>query len=107
MTLYTPKRKAHRVEFSGGIPVRIVAVDGIWSRDCLMMDVADDGAKLTLKQPVEGLDLKEFFLILSATGSAYRRCELVWLNGKELGVRFLFPADESTKKRSPPTSSEG
>ena len=100
MTLYTPKRKAHRVEFSGGIPVRIVAVDGIWSRDCLMMDVADDGAKLTLKQPVEGLDLKEFFLILSTTGSAYRRCELVWLNGQQLGVRFLYPLDKPIRKAS-------
>ena len=100
MTAYTNKRKARRVEFTGGIPVRIVGVDKIWSRDCLMMDVAADGAKLTLKQPVEGLDLKEFFLILSTTGLAYRRCELVWLNGKELGVRFLFPADKPIRKAS-------
>jgi PilZ domain len=91
---YTPKRKARRVEFSSGIPVRIVAVDGTWRRDCLMMDAADGGAKLTVKQPVEGLDLKEFFLVLSTTGSAYRRCELVWLNGDQLGVRFLGPGND-------------
>ena len=100
MTAYTNKRKARRVEFTGGIPVRIVGVDKIWSRDCLMMDVAADGAKLTLKQPVEGLDLKEFFLILSTTGSAYRRCELVWLNGDQLGVRFLGPGDKPIRKTS-------
>ena len=65
-----------------------------------MMDVADGGAKLTVKQPVEGLDLKEFFLVLSTTGAAYRRCELIWLNGDQLGVRFLGPGDKPIRKAS-------
>jgi hypothetical protein len=38
---------------------------------------------------VEGLNLKEFFLLLSSTGLAYRRCELGWVNGDQIGVSFL------------------
>lgn len=94
------KRKAHRVEFSLGIPVQIVAYDGSWSRQCLMMDAAVGGAKLITKQSIEGLDLREFFLALSTTGAAFRRCELVWLNGNEMGVRFL---DHNDQKSLPKT----
>jgi hypothetical protein len=54
-----------------------------------MMDASNDGAKLTLAQPVEGLQVKEFFLLLSTTGSSFRRCELVWINGNDMGVRFI------------------
>jgi hypothetical protein len=36
-----------------------------------------------------GLHLKEFFLLLSSTGLAYRRCELVWVRGEQIGVSFL------------------
>jgi hypothetical protein len=38
-----------------------------------MMDAAEGGAKLRVKKPVDGLDLREFFLVLSTAGSAYRR----------------------------------
>ena len=95
------KRKTGRVEFSRGIPVRVVAIDGTWSRDCLMLDVAAGGAKLTVKGSVTGLNLKEFFLVLSTTGAAYRRCELVWLNGDQLGIRFLEATDRPRKRSSP------
>ncbi len=53
-----------------------------------MMDVAPGGAKLIVTESAEGLNLKEFFLVLSSTGRAFRRCELVWINGDQLGVRF-------------------
>lgn len=64
----------------------------------MMMDAAVGGAKLAVKQSVEGLDLREFFLALSATGAAFRRCELVWLNGDEMGVRFLDHGDKPAGK---------
>ena len=38
---------------------------------------------------IQGLNLKEFFLLLSSTGLAYRRCELVRVNGTEMDIRFL------------------
>jgi len=42
--------------------------------------------------------LKEFFLLLSSTGLAYRRCELAWLNGDQIGVTFL---KQAAKKQKP------
>ena len=55
----------------------------------MMEDVSDTGAKLTVEGSAEGLHLKEFFLLLSSTGLAYRRCELAWVNGEQIGVIFL------------------
>jgi hypothetical protein len=78
----------------------MMAIDGTWRRDCIMEDVSEGGAKLTVEGSVEGLHLKEFFLLLSSTGLAYRRCAMVWVNGDQIGVIFL---ERSTKKRSAPT----
>ena len=38
-----------------------------------MVDVSDTGARLTVDGSIEGLNLKEFFLLLSTMGKAYRR----------------------------------
>ncbi len=55
-----------------------------------MEDVSEGGARLTVVDgSVQGLTLKEFFLLLSSTGLAYRRCELAWVNGDQLGIYFL------------------
>lgn len=83
------QRKQHRVVFERGFPVTIMAIDGTWRRSCTMKDVSDGGARLSIDGSVEGLFLKEFFLLLSSTGLAFRRCELAWVNGDELGVYFL------------------
>jgi len=84
------ERRVHdRVPFSRGYNARIMAIDGTWQRDCRIADVSDTGAKLTLGGSLPDLQLNEFFLMLSATGNAFRRCERVWINGDEIGVRFL------------------
>jgi hypothetical protein len=98
---YAPKRKARRVKFSRGVPVQIVGLDGTWRRDCLMMDVAFGGAKLVIEPSTNRLASKEFFLVLSTTGAAYRRCELVWSSGEQLGVRFVESVNNSPKTKSP------
>ncbi len=90
-------RKSTRVSFEGGVKAHIVGIDGSWRVACTMSDVSQTGARLTLTDPVEGLDIKEFFLALSATGGVHRRCELIRLNGSEIGVRFL-KAPEAKKK---------
>jgi len=82
-------RKSERVGFSKGVHVQIMGIDGTWRRECSMSDVSQTGALLTFKDSINGLDLKEFFLLLSATGLAYRRCELMRVNGNEIGVRFV------------------
>src|SRR5262244_4020816 len=83
------RRKGERVVFERGIPAHMMGIDGTWRRDCVMEDVSETGAKLTIEGSVEGLHLKEFFLLLSSTGLAYRRCELAWVTGDQIGVTFL------------------
>jgi hypothetical protein len=80
-----------RVTFVRGIRAHIMAIDGTWRRECMMDDVSEFGAKLSVESSVEGLNLKEFFLLLSSSGLAYRRCELGWVNGEQIGVSFLKP----------------
>lgn len=63
-----------------------------------MQDASETGARLRIEGTVEQLNLKEFFLILSSTGLAFRRCELAWVNGDQIGVNFLKNA--TTRKKA-------
>jgi len=100
MAVKTDQRGNSRVVFERGIAAQMMGIDGTWRRDCTMEDVSDSGAKLTIDGSVEGLHLKEFFLLLSSTGLAYRRCELAWVNGDQIGVNFLKLGDKKKKARS-------
>jgi hypothetical protein len=93
----TERRRGDRVTFERGIPAQMMSIDGTWRRDCMMEDVSETGAKLTVEGSVEGLALKEFFLLLSSTGLAYRRCELAWVNGDQIGVNLLKQGDKKKK----------
>jgi len=78
-----------RVNFSRGYDVCIMAIDGTWRRACQLNAISDNDAILTVEGSIQGLNLKEFFLLLSSTGLAYRRCELVRVNGAEMDIQFL------------------
>src|SRR3954451_14536837 len=93
-----------RVTFSRGYGVCIMGIDGTWSRDCLLNAISDNDAILTVEGSIQGLNLKEFFLLLSSTGLAYRRCELVRVNGTEIDVQFL--KGKNKRRRSGASSSE-
>ena len=82
-------KRPPRVTFSHGFGVCIMGIDGTWRRDCLLTTISDADAVLTVEGSIEGLNLKEFFLLLSSTGLAYRRCELARVNGTEIDVQFL------------------
>jgi hypothetical protein len=97
MAAVTERRKNERVVFERGFPAHMMGIDGTWRRGCIMEDISETGAKLTVDGSVEGLHLKEFFLLLSSTGLAYRRCELAWVNGDQLGVNFLKPNDKKRR----------
>ena len=79
---------AERVTFSRGYDVCIMAIDGTWRRDCQLNSISDTDATLTVEGSIQGLNLKEFFLLLSSTGLAYRRCELVRVNGTEMDIQL-------------------
>ena len=90
-------RKSGRVDFERGIRVYIMGLDGTWRRECIMIDVSQTGARLCVEGSFEGLDLKEFFLLLSSTGLAFRRCRMVRVDGDQIGIQFLA-LDEAKKK---------
>ena len=91
-------RKSGRVDFERGIRVYIMGIDGTWRRECMMIDVSQTGARLCIEGSFEELDLKEFFLLLSSTGLAFRRCRMVRVDGDQIGIQFL--ALDQAKKKS-------
>ncbi|MBY0381176.1 MAG: PilZ domain-containing protein [Xanthobacteraceae bacterium] len=90
------KRKTERVIFTKGYDVKMVGIDGTWQRPCQLIDISATGAKLNVEVSISGLQLKEFFLLLSATGLAFRRCQLVRINGTEIGVQFVKDQKKSS-----------
>ena len=95
------RRGGKRVAFEHPVPAQLMAIDGTWRRECCIEDVSDDGAKLTVGSSIEGLQLNEFFLLLSCTGLAYRRCKLAWVNGDQIGVTFLKHRGKKGGRRDP------
>jgi hypothetical protein len=53
-----------------------------------------------LNESFEGLNLKDFFLQLSTPGLAFRCCELIRVDGSEIGVTFADGPDNRGKKTS-------
>src|ERR1700744_1449593 len=97
MTMKGEGRKASRVRFDHSRPVNLMGVDGTWRRSCRLLDVSQSGAKLEVDGSPDVLRAREFFLLLSSTGLAFRRCELVWVDGAQVGVKIT----NSYKKARP------
>jgi hypothetical protein len=78
-----------RVTFEHALPAHMMAIDGTWRRSCTIKDVSETSATPQVDTSIEGLALTEFFLLLSSTGLAYRRCQFDHVNGEEIFVSFL------------------
>lgn len=92
-------RKASRVRMDHRQAVNLMGSDGTWRRSCVLLDVSDTGAKIEVEGSVDVLKAKEFFMLLSSTGLAYRRCELVWIDGTIAGVHFIQADGKKAPKR--------
>ena len=92
------KKASERVMFGRAYDVCIMGIDGTWRRDCQLQAISDTDAQLIVEGSIQGLNLKEFFLLLSSTGLAYRRCELVRVNGTDMDIQFL--KTKARKKKS-------
>ncbi|GGI27188.1 PilZ domain-containing protein [Bradyrhizobium guangdongense] len=92
-------RKDSRVRMDHRQPVNLMGADGTWRRSCVLIDVSNTGAKIEVEGTLDVLQAKEFFMVLSSTGLAYRRCELVWIDGTTAGVHFVN-ADSKKKTAS-------
>ena len=85
------KRKAKRVQFQRGqgIDVRIAATDGLWQRDCKLVDISETGVLLNCTGSVQGLDLKTFLLEFAPKGMASRLCASVRIEADRIAARFV------------------
>ncbi|OSI33704.1 PilZ domain-containing protein [Bradyrhizobium canariense] len=83
------KRRSKRVRFDHEYRATVLGFDGTWRHDCILIDVSETGARLRIDGSTDVLKTREFFLLLSTTGLSYRRCELIRLDGSEIGVQFV------------------
>jgi hypothetical protein len=99
------RRNGVRVQFERAINVMMMAIDGTWARECLLIDVSDSGAQLAIESPCPSTE--EFFLLLSSVGvPAFRRCKRayrigVWFDKKQLAGKLLKRS--SCNRESTPT----
>ena len=93
-------RKTSRVRMDHRQAVNLMGSDGTWRRSCVLLDVSDTGAKIEVEGTLDVLKAKEFFMLLSSTGLAYRRCELVWIDGTMAGIHFIHPGKKAPKTAS-------
>ena len=91
------ERRAERKRLEHKYPINLMGVDVTWRRSCVLLDVSETGAKLEVEGTIDVLKAKEFLLLLSSTGLAFRRCELIRVDGSEVGVKFV--ADRKKKGR--------
>ena len=55
---------------------------------CEIWDMSDGGARLTIAYPPGDLP-RTFALLLTKDASAQRNCEVVWMDSRFVGVRFV------------------
>ncbi|KRP92334.1 pilus assembly protein PilZ [Bradyrhizobium yuanmingense] len=94
-------RKAFRVKMDHRQPVNLMGSDGTWRRSCVLLDVSQTGAKVEVEGTLDVLQAKEFFMLLSSTGLAYRRCELVWIDGTTAGIHFVTSQGKKKQASTP------
>jgi hypothetical protein len=85
---YVQRRKGEpRVAFEPPLDVRVMTTDGTWSGESVLIDIADNGARL--KMTGHAIKLTEFFLILNSFGPPiFRRYKKVWVEDQLMGVDF-------------------
>ena len=71
-------------------PAWIDVGNGAALRDCTVLDVSEDGARVTVASPAQLP--KEFYLVLSKHRTR-RRCRLVWRSDEEVGLSYLGPLE--------------
>jgi hypothetical protein len=75
-----PRRRLH-------YPAWIDLGEGSARRNCMIWDISEVGAKLTVDTQVEIPD--EFTLVLSALAEEGRPCRVVWRSKQQIGIQIL------------------
>jgi hypothetical protein len=82
----------------------MMGIGGTWRRDCIMHDASEDGAKLTVQGSLKGLEFNEFFLLLTSSGGVHRLCETAWINGNQIGAKFISAVQRKSSPALKPAS---
>ena len=64
-------------------------------RECTVLDVSDEGARLAIKSPRTLPEV--FYLVLSRNGTR-RPCRLIWRSDDEIGLFYLGPLDRDPRR---------
>lgn len=76
-------RKARRIHYPAWIDIGGRSA----LRDCLVYDISESGAKLTVAGEEQVPD--NFTLLLSCDGGIRRICQVAWRSGFNIGIKFL------------------
>jgi hypothetical protein len=83
------RRRSSRKSFSH--PANLLHPDGKPICGCILRDISETGARLRIGDGGDKGNSQlppKFILAISKSGNVFRRCELVWHNKNEIGVRF-------------------
>jgi hypothetical protein len=55
---------------------------------CVICDISDGGARLSMEPPIADLP-PSFILVVHKQALVHRKCQVVWTNGRFVGVKFI------------------
>jgi hypothetical protein len=79
-----------------------MALDSDKLHGCVLSDISDTGARLDVEDAASLPD--RFMLLLSGTGSARRRCRIVWRAPAQVGVAFERRLSDVSAAKLAPTA---
>jgi hypothetical protein len=85
------RRLSARVKFRQGIDSTIMAINGDWRTDCVLIDISATGVLLSCKDTSRCENLDSFFLILSKDGRVFRRCKSIRASNGRIAANFIEP----------------
>jgi len=85
--MYRERRALRRVNVD--IPAKLLAGPDLPLRDCRVLDISEQGARVEIGNTDRIPD--EFTLLLTPSGVPQRRCRLTWRSHTHVGVEFECP----------------
>jgi hypothetical protein len=85
--MYRERRALRRVRVD--IPAKLLAAPGLPLRDCRLLDISEQGARVEIENTDQVPD--EFTLLLTPSGVPQRRCRMIWRTPTHVGVEFENP----------------
>src|SRR5262249_36578187 len=67
--------------------VQIIVGTHVQQTQCVLQDISDGGARLSFRG--RAMDLPRNFTLALYEGSVRRECEVVWSDGRFVGVKFI------------------